>query len=91
MTDDPRKPYGNSSTRISREEWGELNDFFQKIEPPAQNELYASGDHYMLFLLLRKIGFRPPSDAMDVYEMAETILLLGWEGDERDASTTDQE
>jgi len=56
-----------------------LNEIFQTIEPPAQNELYASGDHYFLFLTLQKMGFRPPSDAMKIYEMAEQILLEGWD------------
>ena len=56
-----------------------MNDLFQKIEPPAQNELYASGDHYLLYLKLVKLGFRPPSDAMEIYEMAEIILAMGWQ------------
>ncbi len=33
----------------------------------------------MLFLKLRKMGFRPPSDAMEIYQMAERILLEGWD------------
>jgi len=72
-------PYSGSSYRITQLEWEELNEFFQKIEPPAQNELYASGDHYMLYLKLVKLGFRPPSDAMEIYAMAEQILAMGWE------------
>lgn len=72
-------PYAGSSYRISKKEWDELNAFFQTIEPPAQNELYASGDHYTLYLKLRKLGFRPPNDAMEIFEMAEQILMLGWE------------
>lgn len=74
-----RDPYSGSSYRITQSEWIELNDLFQKIEPPAQNELYASGDHYLLYLKLVKLGFRPPGDAMEIYEMAEQILTMGWE------------
>jgi hypothetical protein len=74
-----KDPYAGSSYRISKAEWDKLNEFFQKIEPPAQNELYASGDHYTLYLKLIGLGFRPASDAMEIYEMAEEILLLGWE------------
>jgi hypothetical protein len=29
--------------------------------------------------MLRKMGFRPPSDAMEVYRMAEEILAEGYE------------
>jgi len=52
---------------------------FISIEPPAQNELYASGDHYLLFLTLSKMGFNPPSDAIAIYQMAESILARGWD------------
>lgn len=72
-------PYSGSNYRITKPEWDELNELFQKIEPPAQNELYASGDHYLLYLKLVKLGFRPPGDAMEIYEMAEQIVALGWE------------
>lgn len=74
-------PYGSSESRITRKEWEELNRFFQSIEPPAQNELFASGDHYLLYRKLLDLGFRPPGDAMDVYRMAEEILALGYEDD----------
>lgn len=69
----------SSGYKITKREWEELNSFFITIQPPAQNELYASGDHYTLYLMLRKIGFRPPSDAMEVYRMAEEILAEGYE------------
>ena len=68
-----------SSYRITKAQWEELNKLFALIEPPAQNELYASGDHYMLYLTLRKMGFDSPSDAMEIYRMAEQILLEGWD------------
>ncbi|MDM8520036.1 hypothetical protein QUF64_08315 [Anaerolineales bacterium HSG6] len=74
-----KNPYEGSSYKISKTEWEKLNEIFQTIEPPAQNELYASGDHYFLFLTLQKMGFRPPSDAMEIYEMTEQILLEGWD------------
>lgn len=70
--------YGSSQSKITRIEWEELNTFFASIQPPAQNELYASGDHYTLYLKLLKLGFRPPSDAMEVHEMAEAILSEGY-------------
>lgn len=57
----------------------EIEYLFQKIEPPAQNELYASGDHYELYLMLQRMGFRPPSDALKIYRMAEEILANGYE------------
>lgn len=72
-------PYSGSRYRITKTEWKQLNELFQKIEPPAQNELYASGDHYLLYLMFVRLGFRPPNDAMDIYEMASQILSLGWE------------
>lgn len=68
-----------SSYRITKKQWEELNKLFASIEPPAQNELYASGDHYLLYLMLSKMGFNPPSDAMEIYRMAEQILLEGWD------------
>jgi len=75
----PTNPYEGSSYKISKAEWNALNGLFQGIEPPAQNELYASGDHYILFLTLQRMGFRPPADAIDLYRMAEQILLEGWD------------
>ena len=76
MSDDP---YESSSYRITKAEWEALNKLFITVEPPAQNELYASGDHYMLYLMLRKLGFNPPGDAMEIYKMAEQILAEGWD------------
>jgi hypothetical protein len=70
-------PYSGSSYRITKTEWDVLNELFQKIEPAAQNELYASGDHYLLYLTLVKLGFRPPNDVMEIYDMAAQILSLG--------------
>ncbi len=75
--------YKRSRTRISEREWRALNAFFVTIEEPAQNELYASGDHYTLALKLRMLGFQPPNNAIDVYELAEAIILAGWDGDGR--------
>lgn len=72
-------PYQGSSYRITKAQWEELNKLFVAIEPPAQNELYASGDHYLLYLMLRKMGFKPPSDAIKIYQMAERILAEGWD------------
>jgi hypothetical protein len=74
-----KDPYEGSSHKITKQEWDELNEFYQIIQPPAQNELYASGDHYLLFLMLRRMGFRPPSDAMEIYDMAGQILAAGWD------------
>lgn len=68
-----------SNYKITKREWDELNNFFMTIQPPAQNELYGSGDHYTLYLMLRKMGFRPPQDAMEIYRMAEEILVGGYE------------
>ena len=75
----PADPYQGSSYRITKEQWVELNDFFVKIEPPAQNELYGSGDHYILYLKLRELGFDLPNDAMEIYKMAEQILVMGYD------------
>ncbi len=72
-------PYQGSSYRITKAQWEKLNKLFVSIEPPAQNELFASGDHYLLYLTLKRMGFDPPSDAMDIYKMAEQILLEGWD------------
>ena len=76
-------PYGTGNYRISKQEWDALNTFFVTIEPPAQNELYASGDHYTLALKLKKLGFPISNDTFDIYEMAEQILLMGWDQDGR--------
>ncbi len=65
--------------KVTKQEWETLNSFFVTIQPPAQNELFASGDHYLLFLMLREMGFRPVSDAMAVYRLAEEILARGYE------------
>lgn len=72
-------PYQGSSYRITKAQWEELNQLFVSIEPPAQNELYASGDHYLLYLMLSQLGFNPPGDAMAIYQMAERILAEGWD------------
>ena len=76
-----RIPYENGKFRITKAEWEALNAFFASIEPPAQDELFASGDHYMLALKLRKLGFHPTADAFEVYALAERVILLGWDGD----------
>jgi len=65
--------------KITYREWNRLNDFYAKIEPPAQSFLYNSGDHYELFLLLCNLGFRPPREAIDVYRMAEKVLYNGYD------------
>lgn len=65
--------------KITRREFIRLNDLFQKIQPPAQSDLYGSGDHYELYKLLCSLGFRPPKDAIDIYRMTEEILLNGHE------------
>ena len=72
-------PYQGASYRITKAQWEELNQLFTTIEPPAQNELFASGDHYLLYLTLKKMGFQPPSDAMEIYQLAEQILAEGWD------------
>ncbi|HEY84320.1 MAG TPA: hypothetical protein G4N96_04295 [Chloroflexi bacterium] len=72
-------PYQGSSYRITKAQWNELNELFISIEPPAQNELYASDDHYLLYLSLRKLGFRPPGDAIEIYRIAGQILAEGWD------------
>ncbi len=41
--------------------------------------IVLNGDHYLLYLKLSRLGFRPPNDAMDIYRMAEQILLEGWD------------
>ena len=74
-----KDPYEGSNYKITKQQWDELNDFYQTIQPPAQNELYASGDHYLLFVMLRRLGFRPSSDAMEIYQMAGQILAAGWD------------
>ena len=65
--------------KLSHKEWQKLNAFFITLEPPAQDELYASGDHYTLALMLYGFGLRPPEDAFKVYEMAENLLLQGYD------------
>lgn len=65
--------------RLSKTEWQKLNAFFITIEPPAQDELFASGDHYTLALMLYEFGLRPSEDAFKVYEMAENLLLQGYD------------
>jgi hypothetical protein len=74
-----KNPYEGSNYKITKKEWDELNALYQTIQPPAQNELYASGDHYLLFLMLRKLGFKPSSGALEIYGLAEQILAEGWD------------
>ncbi len=74
-----KDPDESSNYKITKQQWDELNKFYQTIEPPAQNELYASGDHYLLFVMLSKMGFRPPSDAMEIYQMTGQVLAAGWD------------
>ena len=38
-----KDPYEGSKYKITKPQWDELNEFYQTIQPPAQNELYASG------------------------------------------------
>ena len=77
----PEQPYNLGDAKISKKEWDDLNAFFVSIQPPAQNELYASGDHYMLLQKLRKLGFKPKNsdDAFVVYSFAERVILAGWD------------
>lgn len=67
------------ASKITKPEFDRLNGLFQAIEPPADNFLYSSGDHYTLYKLLCDLGFRPKKDAIDVYAMAERVLLNGYE------------
>lgn len=75
------KPYKDGDRKISKAEWEALNKFFTSIQPPAQNELYASGDHYTLLQKLRALGFKPKnsSDAFVVYRFAEDVILAGYD------------
>lgn len=63
----------------TKPEWDHLNGFFREIQPPAQNEMYASGDHYRLYLMLCNMGYRPKGDAMATYRLAEKVLAGGYE------------
>ena len=74
------KPYKPGESKISKVQWERLNTFFKSIDLPAQDELFATGDHDTLYLMLRnELGFRPPSNAIDVYQFAEQVLLEGWD------------
>jgi len=42
------KPYKQGESKISKKQWDRLNTFFKTIEPPAQDELYATGDHWTI-------------------------------------------
>ncbi len=53
-------PYRGSNYKITKGQWDELNKLFASIEPPAQNELYASGDQSLPALPdFTKIGLSP--------------------------------
>jgi len=47
------KPYKPGESKISKVQWERLNTFFKSIDPPAQDELFATGDHDTLYLMLR--------------------------------------
>lgn len=65
--------------KITKNEYKRLDNFFRRIQPPAQGTLYNTGDHYELYKILCEIGFRPPREAIDVYRMAEEVLSNGYE------------
>ncbi len=45
--------------------------------PPLTDSVSASGEHYILFALLNRFGFRPNSREAAM-ELAEELLAEGW-------------
>jgi hypothetical protein len=79
------KPYRPGEPKISKAHWERLNTFFQGIERPAQDQLYATGDHYtplapegshraLHTFLTRQLGERIPETRGAVYAVAAAYM-----------------
>lgn len=67
-----------SKRKLTKEEWWDLNTQYQNT-PPCGNMIAASGEHYVLWNLLRRLGFRVPADCISIMEMAEDLLSRGYD------------
>lgn len=76
----PPPKCSENGPRLTKTEWMQLNDLYQKIPPPAQSELYNLGDHYLVYrVLVRELGFKDtPTDALDMWRFLEDLLCGGY-------------
>ncbi len=62
--------------RLTRDQYLEPDAQYQRT-PPLSDGNSASGEHYILFMLLNKLGFHPHSRE-EAMELAEELLAEGW-------------
>ncbi len=71
-------PYDGDYT-ITEAEWKMLKAQFDQTNPPTHTGLYPTGQHRDLYNTLIKLGFRPPENATEVYNLARRVVAWGWD------------
>jgi hypothetical protein len=71
-----KKQMGEMNTRLTREQWYELDEQYNKT--PAQPEVVAvPGEHFKLIALLNRFGVYPMSK-QEAMQLAGELLDNGW-------------
>jgi len=63
--------------QLTEQEYFELQTQFEKTPPPSES-FGASGEHYIMIALLRRMGFIE-TDKWRALRLAENLLLKGYE------------
>ncbi|MFW6184879.1 MAG: hypothetical protein ACOC8X_13860 [Chloroflexota bacterium] len=66
--------------KLTKDEWWELNTQYQNT-PPCGDMIAPSGEHYLMWNLLRRFGYRVPSDCTSIMDKAEELLARGYDDD----------
>jgi len=66
--------------KLTREQWDRLNKKLQTATENVhdRNELYASGEHYELAMMLREFGYYPEG-RFNIVNTAWEIVIRGYE------------
>jgi hypothetical protein len=63
--------------QLTEQEYFELQTQFEKTPPPSES-FGASGEHYILVALLRRMGFIE-TDKWQALRLAEQLLMKGYQ------------
>ena len=61
---------------LTEQEYFELQTQFEKTPPPSES-FGASGEHFILVALLRRMGF-VETDKWRALKLTENLLMKGW-------------
>jgi len=71
-----KKQMGEMNTRLTREQWYELDEQYNKT-PAEPDEESVPGEHFKLMALLNRFGFHPMSK-QEAMKMASELLQNGF-------------